>query len=55
MNLIYPDEIVNKILCGDSAQTMEFIPSNSIHLIITSPPYNVGMEYGTDDRKDYET
>lgn len=27
---------------------MDEIPDNSIHLIITSPPYNVGKEYDTD-------
>ncbi len=24
---------------------MEEIPDNSVHLVITSPPYNVGKEY----------
>ncbi|MCG3218461.1 MAG: site-specific DNA-methyltransferase [Candidatus Heimdallarchaeota archaeon] len=39
-----PEEIVNQIICQDSRKMGE-IPDNSIHLMITSPPYNVGKEY----------
>lgn len=35
---------INRIYCAD-ARTLEFIPDNSIHLMITSPPYNVGKDY----------
>jgi len=38
------DEKLNHIFCK-SAETMEEIPDNSIHLMVTSPPYNVGKEY----------
>ena len=27
---------------------MDEIPDNSVHLMITSPPYNVGKEYDED-------
>jgi site-specific DNA-methyltransferase (adenine-specific) len=33
-----------KIYCANSRK-MDFIPDNSVHLIITSPPYNVGINY----------
>jgi len=42
-NLI-PPESLDKIFCK-SSEKMEEIPDNSIHLMVTSPPYNVGKEY----------
>ena len=39
-----PEEFLNKIFCK-SSEDMSEIPDNSVHLIITSPPYNVGKEY----------
>lgn len=37
-------ELLNKIYCK-SSEIMHEIPDNSIHLMITSPPYNVSKEY----------
>src|SRR3989344_366980 len=45
-NLI-PQENLNKIY-RSSSEHMKEIPDNSVHLMITSPPYNVGKEYDTD-------
>jgi modification methylase len=42
-----PKEIINKIILG-SAENMKELPNNSIHLMITSPPYNVSKEYDED-------
>jgi len=39
-------EIKNKILVGDSSIELKKLPSNSIDLIITSPPYFQQREYG---------
>lgn len=39
-----PTEYVNKIICK-SSENMEELPDCSVHLMITSPPYNVGKEY----------
>lgn len=40
----------NKIITGDCVDIMSSYPDNSIGLIITSPPYNVGLNYdGFDD------
>ena len=36
----------NEILIGDTIEVMEKMPNESIDLVITSPPYNLGMEYG---------
>jgi len=42
-----PPEILDQIFCG-SSEDMSSIPDNSVHLMITSPPYNVGKEYDQD-------
>ena len=38
---------LNKLYCK-SSERMDEIPDESIHLMITSPPYNVGKEYDDD-------
>ncbi len=40
----FPEQLKNKILYK-SSESMDEIPDNSVHLMITSPPYNVGKEY----------
>ncbi len=42
-----PEEAVNRIYCA-SSQQMSHLPDNSVHLMITSPPYNVKKEYDDD-------
>ncbi len=42
-NPISPD-LLDKIFCK-SSENMEELPDNSVHLVVTSPPYNVGKEY----------
>lgn len=37
----------NKIYNGDCIEVMKTFPENSIDLIVTSPPYGVGIEYDT--------
>ena len=39
------NEILNKVICDYSVEEMKCIPDNSIHLIIASSPFNVGMNY----------
>jgi len=47
----------NKIYNGDAEQVLKQIPDRSVHLIVTSPPYNVNMPYDnhndTMDMQDY--
>ena len=43
----FPAELVNRNIPG-SAEDMAVIPDNSLHLMITSPPYNVAKEYDDD-------
>ncbi len=42
-----PPEHVNRIF-PKSSERMEELPDNSVHLMVTSPPYNVGKEYDDD-------
>lgn len=41
------EDKLDKIYCK-SSENMDEIPDNSVHLMITSPPYNVGKEYDED-------
>jgi site-specific DNA-methyltransferase (adenine-specific) len=36
---------VNKIVCGDCRYVLRKLPEESVDLVVTSPPYNVGKEY----------
>ena len=42
-----PKDNLNKLYCK-SSENMDEIPDDSIHLMVTSPPYNVGKEYDND-------
>ena len=43
----FPAKIENQIIPG-SSENMREIPDNSLHLMVTSPPYNVTKEYDAD-------
>ncbi len=46
---------LNKVFCKDS-EKMEELPNNSVHLVVTSPPYNVGKDYDQDlDMNEYRS
>lgn len=40
-----PDEFVDQIIQGDSAQILTQLPDNCVDLVFTSPPYNFGLDY----------
>lgn len=44
---VFPNKFLNKLILG-SAENMVELPNNSVHLMITSPPYNVSKEYDDD-------
>jgi site-specific DNA-methyltransferase (adenine-specific) len=52
----YPEDYINKIICGDCLEVMKGIPDKAVDLIITSPPYNLGNDHhtGTIKHKTYE-
>ncbi len=39
-----PPDIANRVFCRDS-RDLAMLPDHSVHLMVTSPPYNVGKEY----------
>jgi len=50
-NLEKAPSYLNNVICGDVLKEMGKIPDNSIHLAITSPPYNVGKDYDNHNDK----
>lgn len=42
-----PKDNINRIFCK-SSENMDELPDNSVNLMVTSPPYNVGKEYDND-------
>ncbi len=42
-----PDRYLDRVLCKSSEQMAE-LPDHSVHLMVTSPPYNVSKEYDQD-------
>jgi DNA modification methylase len=45
-------KFVNKIVCGDSEFALKKYADNFVDIIVTSPPYNFGLEYENDVNKD---
>ncbi len=49
-----PNYKFDRVICGDVLEELARVPSSSVHMIITSPPYNVGIEYSDyDDKRQY--
>lgn len=42
-----PTKLIDRVFC-ESSEQMKGLPDNSVHLMVTSPPYNVGKEYDKD-------
>jgi modification methylase len=42
-----PPDVLNRVLCA-SSESMHHLPDHSIHLMVTSPPYNAQKEYDQD-------
>lgn len=40
-----PPEFLDKIILGDAREVLRKLPDKCVHLMVTSPPYNVGKEY----------
>jgi len=40
------NDFLNRIICGDAVSTMRKMPSESVGLIVTSPPYNLKNSTG---------
>lgn len=49
-----PNYRFDRVVCADVLEELAKVPSSSVHMIITSPPYNVGIEYSDyDDKRQY--
>jgi site-specific DNA-methyltransferase (adenine-specific) len=47
--------VSGRILQGDARKALQLVDQESVHLVMTSPPYNVGIDYDThDDEIPYE-
>lgn len=42
----FPNDFINRILCGDCIELMRKMPDKSIDLVVTSPPYNLKNSTG---------
>ena len=42
----FPQDFINKIICGNTVNVMKQIPDGSVHLVVTSPPYNLKNSTG---------
>ncbi|MEM4066778.1 MAG: site-specific DNA-methyltransferase [Candidatus Micrarchaeaceae archaeon] len=52
-NVSIPKDYENKIICGDSCNVLKNLPDNCVDLIFTSPPYNFGLDYESNDDTHY--
>jgi DNA modification methylase len=43
----FPSNLLNSNICG-SSESMKELPDGCVHLMVTSPPYNVGKDYDED-------
>jgi site-specific DNA-methyltransferase (adenine-specific) len=41
--MTYPDDFINKIICGDSQEVLKDIPENSVDSIVTDPPAGINL------------
>ncbi|MCX5726778.1 MAG: site-specific DNA-methyltransferase [Candidatus Saganbacteria bacterium] len=44
--LKFPQDFINKIICGDSVEVMKQIPDGTVDFVVTSPPYNLKNSTG---------
>ena len=42
--MTYPEDYINKIICGDCLEVMKGIPDKSVDLVLTDPPYGIGAD-----------
>ena len=49
--LHYPDDFIDQFICGNATDVMQQIPSGSVDLVVTSPPYNLKKFNGQWDER----
>ena len=51
----WENKFLNKVVNGDCLELLPEIPENSVDLVVTSPPYNCGIDYDSyNDNKTWE-
>jgi len=46
VKIVSKNKTSHVLVNGNSLKLMKNMPEESIHLIITDPPYNIGLDYG---------
>lgn len=41
----------DRLICGDCLEVMPTLPDNSVDLVLTDPPYNIGVETQSDNKR----
>ena len=41
--MVYPDDFIDQIICGDCLEIMKWIPDKSVNLVLTDPPYGINV------------
>ena len=39
--MVYPDDFIDQIICGDCLDVMKDIPDKAVDLVLTNPPYGI--------------
>lgn len=42
----FPEDFIDKFICGDAVEVMKKIPDGAVDLVVTSPPYNLKNSTG---------
>lgn len=45
--MIWPDDYINKVICGDCLEVMKGIPDGAVDCVVTDPPYGIGIVGGS--------
>lgn len=40
----YPDDFINKVICGDCLEVMKYIPDGAVDLVLNDYPFNIQFE-----------
>ena len=43
-SLSWPDDFVDKVICGDAIDVLRQIPDNCVDAVVTDPPYGIGID-----------
>ena len=48
----WPDDFINKVICGDCLEILPLIPDGVIDAVITDPPYGIRVKTDWKNRRD---